>query len=165
MYTVNSADALANGGNAASISTANGTSFNSVIENGSFTGGNGGNITLTNGSVIANGGFGLYSDLLDTDGDSLFIQSVGGVITTNIGTLIINDGIFTGGSGGRAITDDATGTPLARGGYGAVLAGGTNIINGGSFTYGNAGLTSSSSIDDLSSAIKVDIYSSNSILT
>ena len=165
LYTVNSADALANGGNAASISTANGTSFNSVIENGSFTGGNGGNITLTNGSVIANGGFGLYSDLLDTDGDSLFIQSVGGVITTNIGTLIINDGIFTGGSGGRAITDDATGTPLARGGYGAVLAGGTNIINGGSFTYGNAGLTSSSSIDALSSAIKVAIYSSNSILT
>lgn len=165
MYSANNATAEASGGDAAFITTANGTSFNTVIENGIFTGGNGGDITLTNGSITANGGFGLTSNLLDTDGDSLFIQSIGGVITTNIGTLIINDGVFVGGNGGRAITDNGTGTPIAAGGYGASLNGGTNIINGGTFSHGNSGLTSSTEIDAASSILKVAFFSSNSVLT
>ena len=97
--------------------------------------------------------------LLDNDGDSLFIQSLGGIISTNIGTLIINDGEFYGGNGGRAISQN--GSETAFGGYGAFLLGGTNLINGGTFISGNNGLTSDKSVVQ---AIP-SIFSSNTVYT
>ena len=159
LYTANNTTAESYGGDAAFVTTASGTSFNSIIEKGIFRGGNGGNISLTNGTINANAGNALSSSLLDNDGDSLFIQSLGGIISTNIGTLIINDGEFYGGNGGRAISQN--GSETAFGGYGAFLLGGTNLINGGTFISGNNGLTSDKSVVQ---AIP-SIFSSNTVYT
>ena len=92
--TEHAATAFANGGNGIRINTGDesSTSFISIIEDGIFRGGNGGNITLTNGSVNTGGGIGLTSDLLDDDGDSLFINAAGaGTFTTNVATLSLTE--------------------------------------------------------------------------
>ena len=162
--TEHAATAFANGGNGIRINTGDesSTSFISIIEDGIFRGGNGGNITSTNGSVNTGGGIGLTSDLLDDDGDSLFINAAGaGTFTTNVATLIINGGTFEGGNGGRSITKN--GLASAWGGVGASLEGGTNLIYGGSFVAGNAGVAKSNVAE--SSNENIALYVTNAVNT
>ncbi len=103
-----SSTALAAGGDGVRV-----RSF-STIDGGSFIGGAGG--TASSSSADANGGAGVF-----VDG----------------GSMVINDGLFQGGVGGRALS---TSTSSADGGSGVYVDSGSVTINGGSFS-GAAGGT------------------------
>jgi len=116
-----------------------------TINSGTFIGGTGGSVSLFNESTPsiydqtyiniagAHGGHGFRFTRLDQTPPSLFGAS-------QDDTIIINDGIFTGGDGG-VVVNSANGLVNAQGGSGVFIDYADVIINGGTFTGGAAGTT------------------------